>query len=397
MKRFLILFLAVLGLCVWSVKVEADCGGSATCNAFIRGDADNDGTVYADYDDPSAITLCATYGGAYCDGACNKDAYDANDDGSITTADATYLYYYFYGSSAPPSPFVSEGFDPTPDNLNRECDDRQTGYDCHLEADAGGFDTGYLSGDHDPWTSAVYSGASQVGDGALEMEFDYAINTDNYGCSRRGNWIQIPKFEMDEDTYYNPKISPALMRGSNCSGSTSREHFMGIDCELSLYSEVDSEATACEDFWYYNGMGIMARFYADTASSPAMGIDELKMCWTDGTTDYTIDVEPRAYPLIPPKCETVLHDPGDFDSDSDSFYFGVDGDDIADALCDLATPPDADDELQLKWIRLPDLQIYTALGNSGTGNIDGLSWEDDTYAEITVTMDPPQWDMGDNS
>lgn len=81
--------------------------------AFIRGDANSDGTI--DLSDPiSILSYLFTDGTLKC-----RDAGDANDSGGIDLADAIYdLSYLFADSLEPPSPFPECGLDPTEDALD---------------------------------------------------------------------------------------------------------------------------------------------------------------------------------------------------------------------------------------------------------------------------------------
>ena len=78
---------------------------------FVRGDADGNGQV--DMGDYFAIRHYL--GGQGPVPGC-MDAGDANDDGSVTSADATYILGFLYsGGPPPPPPFTSCGLDTTED------------------------------------------------------------------------------------------------------------------------------------------------------------------------------------------------------------------------------------------------------------------------------------------
>lgn len=52
----------------------------------------------------------------------NMDAADVNDDGLVNVVDASYIFDYVTGGSAPLSPFPNDGYDLTPDGLEVGCD-----------------------------------------------------------------------------------------------------------------------------------------------------------------------------------------------------------------------------------------------------------------------------------
>jgi len=86
--------------------------------AFIRGDANGSGA----YQPTTDYTYILAY--LYSSGPAPNpmDAGDANDDGVVDVADATYLANYDSAGPAPPAPFSSAGYDPSPDPNNTECD-----------------------------------------------------------------------------------------------------------------------------------------------------------------------------------------------------------------------------------------------------------------------------------
>ena len=88
---------------------------------FMRGDADTDNDV--DLSDALKINDWVNWGGP--EPVC-LDAADANDSGTVTGADVTYLIAFLYspGSPPPPSPYPDCDDDPTGDDLG--CED----YDC---------------------------------------------------------------------------------------------------------------------------------------------------------------------------------------------------------------------------------------------------------------------------
>ncbi len=90
----------------------------STCGCtFIRGDANNDGTV--DISD-AVLILQYLYMGTFI---CNLDRADVNDDGAIQQVDATGLLCYIFGEGCPPPqpPFPSSGCDCTADPLENCC------------------------------------------------------------------------------------------------------------------------------------------------------------------------------------------------------------------------------------------------------------------------------------
>ncbi len=95
---------------------------------FVRGDADGSGTVTytADFDYVMAYLFSS---GPAPD---PWDSGDANDDGAVNIGDASYLATYDSGGPAPPAPFSSAGYDPTPDALDPEYDAILTVYDASL-------------------------------------------------------------------------------------------------------------------------------------------------------------------------------------------------------------------------------------------------------------------------
>jgi len=94
------------------------CGGSDCGCKFIRGDANNDGTIniadvvflYGYYQDPERYD------------PCNDDSADTNDDGVFDLADPVYLQMYLNGGDPPPPPCCSSpDCDPTQDNIEPCC------------------------------------------------------------------------------------------------------------------------------------------------------------------------------------------------------------------------------------------------------------------------------------
>jgi len=80
---------------------------------FLRGDPD--GTIHVDLGD-AIQTLAVAFLG-YPAGPC-IDAYDADDDGSVTIGDAVGILAYLFDFGLPPfTPFPEVGPDPTPDGL----------------------------------------------------------------------------------------------------------------------------------------------------------------------------------------------------------------------------------------------------------------------------------------
>lgn len=81
-------------------------------SAFIRGDVNKNGAINVS----DAVDLVASLfgaGGPACD-----DARDVNDSGTIDVSDPVYLLsHLFLPEPAPPAPYPSAGFDPTPDGL----------------------------------------------------------------------------------------------------------------------------------------------------------------------------------------------------------------------------------------------------------------------------------------
>ena len=83
-----------------------------TCFPFVRGDANLDGSLnVAD----ATYILAALFGTG---SLASMDAADVNDSGAVDLADAVYLLtYLFSGGPQPPAPFPAPGSDPTPDTL----------------------------------------------------------------------------------------------------------------------------------------------------------------------------------------------------------------------------------------------------------------------------------------
>lgn len=80
---------------------------------FLRGDANNDGSV--DVFDDTVIFEWLNLGGE--DRSCLA-ASDMNDDGAVDNSDVLcMLQWIFMGGVAPPAPFPACAVDPTPDNL----------------------------------------------------------------------------------------------------------------------------------------------------------------------------------------------------------------------------------------------------------------------------------------
>ncbi|MCA9813336.1 MAG: dockerin type I repeat-containing protein [Nitrosarchaeum sp.] len=80
-------------------------------HAFVRGDANFDGTVNL-ADSSFILAFIAGNRNANC-----LDALDVNDDGQISQDDSVYLIdFLFNGGAAIPEP-TQLGFDPTQDNL----------------------------------------------------------------------------------------------------------------------------------------------------------------------------------------------------------------------------------------------------------------------------------------
>ena len=78
-------------------------------DTFVRGDAFTDNVI--NISDPVLIMAYLQQGKSV---AC-LDACDTNNSGTITSADANYLYnYMFYGGPPPPAPFPGCGVDPQP-------------------------------------------------------------------------------------------------------------------------------------------------------------------------------------------------------------------------------------------------------------------------------------------
>lgn len=88
-------------------------GGTGT-DAFVRGDANSDGSI--DIGD-SVFILSSLFAGGP-EPACG-DAADTNDDGSIDIADSVYLLSFLFlpGSPPPPAPYPAEGVDLTADGI----------------------------------------------------------------------------------------------------------------------------------------------------------------------------------------------------------------------------------------------------------------------------------------
>jgi hypothetical protein len=105
---FLVAVILLLGSTFWMIDQ------AFAQQQFIRGDADGDGLVGAL--DPAFI-ICYRYSGVSVPPCL--DAADANDDGGVNYADASYLInYLFVEGFPPPQPFPNPGFDPTPDTLD---------------------------------------------------------------------------------------------------------------------------------------------------------------------------------------------------------------------------------------------------------------------------------------
>lgn len=118
--------LALIGIAGLALFKNGPAG--ATSGSFVRGDADASGTYSytADFNYIMAYLFASGPAPDPMDGA------DANDDGAVTVADASYLANYNAGGSAPPAPFSAAGFDPTPDPNEPDCDSILTQYDAPL-------------------------------------------------------------------------------------------------------------------------------------------------------------------------------------------------------------------------------------------------------------------------
>ncbi len=80
---------------------------------FLRGDANNSGTV--ETADANYINNYLFQGGPAP--SCMDQA-DVNDDGQVDISDSIYLMYYMQsGGPPPPAPFPTCGKDPTSDSL----------------------------------------------------------------------------------------------------------------------------------------------------------------------------------------------------------------------------------------------------------------------------------------
>ncbi len=88
-------------------------GGGGTPVQFVRGDANQDGTL--DISDP-VVELSYLFSGVAT--VC-LDALDSNDDGAVDVADPIFLLGYQFAGGLPPSaPFAGCGPDPTADGIS---------------------------------------------------------------------------------------------------------------------------------------------------------------------------------------------------------------------------------------------------------------------------------------
>src|SRR5262245_44146812 len=98
--------------------VEAQEGGSPA-GTFIRGDADDTGTLELN---DAVYTLRFLFLGNTGDPYC-LDALDTNDDGKLNVVDAIWtLNFLFLGGPQPLAPFPEAGSDPTPEKPELSCE-----------------------------------------------------------------------------------------------------------------------------------------------------------------------------------------------------------------------------------------------------------------------------------
>ncbi|MEM7168333.1 MAG: hypothetical protein AAF581_23000, partial [Planctomycetota bacterium] len=96
-----------LNLVVETMTIETAAGPT-----FVRGDSNFDGNLALT---DGVVTLTYLFNGGTT--SC-LDALDFNDDGSVNLQDPVLLLgYLFSQGTAPPPPFPTAGFDPTPDGL----------------------------------------------------------------------------------------------------------------------------------------------------------------------------------------------------------------------------------------------------------------------------------------